>query len=436
MLDEIVSNPELEKYFLTFDTGQVLFYEGDDSKDLYILVSGEVDIIKGNKKIAEITERGSLFGEMSYLLREKRTATVKARGDVKTIRIPEQEITAFFRKFPEVAPEITRLLAKRLDEATCVIYGLNEFCDQLPDAVILTDRGGKILSWNKAAEKLYGRDEREMRYQSVEEIYEEPEVYKGFISEVQSRYSVSEKVLKIKHPQKGIRFISTSMTLLYDSHHNLQCVLSLGRDVTAVENLERRYRRVRTWLFPSLIFSGLLAIALFFGYPYFTESYLPTDIKKHELRNQLAKDYLLLRSLLADHFDDDDPSKTTQIMKDFFTIQEDDTLPYTGVVLLDKDRKVFNACSKKMGREASVMVGSSYGGITFQGSEDSIHKVLSLYRLDKDHPMGQKGIEIAFEMSKDNGFLGWLVFQMDMGVLEKRYGLGEEDLKRFKFKRP
>ncbi|MFH1350063.1 MAG: cyclic nucleotide-binding domain-containing protein [Pseudomonadota bacterium] len=435
MLEEIINNQDLGGYLLAFQTGEIIFYEGDDSRDLYILVSGEVDILKGDKKIAEIVEKGALFGEMSFLLGGKRTATVKARGDVKTIRIPEQEVNSFFVKFPNLAPEITRLLAKRLDEATCIVYGLNEFCDQLPDAVILTDRVGKILSWNKAAEKLYGRQEYQMRYKSVEEIYEQPGIYREFVNEVLSKYSVSEKVLRVIHPQKGTRFISTSTTMLYDGHHNLQCVLSLGRDVTAVESLERRYRRVRNWLFPALIFSAILAVALFFGYPYFTERYMPTDIKKQELRNQMAKDYLLLKSLLADYFEEGYQSKTTKVMEDFFNLQETHALPYKGLVLVDKDRKVFNAYSKKMGKEDAGIVGTSYGGITFQGRADSLHKVLSLYRMDKEHPMGQKGIEVAFEMSSDNHFLGWLVFQMDTDMIEKSYGLNGEGLIKFHFKR-
>ncbi|MEA2038992.1 MAG: hypothetical protein U9N82_04075, partial [Thermodesulfobacteriota bacterium] len=44
-------------YLVTFKTGQTILLEGDDSQDLYILVSGEVDVIKGHKKITEISGR-------------------------------------------------------------------------------------------------------------------------------------------------------------------------------------------------------------------------------------------------------------------------------------------------------------------------------------------------------------------------------------------
>ena len=103
MLDEIINNPDLDKYVIEFEAGHIVFLEGDDSQDLYILISGQVDVIKGTKKITEIYEAGALFGEMSFLLEAGRTATVKAKSDVKAICIPKEEVTTFLNKFPKVA---------------------------------------------------------------------------------------------------------------------------------------------------------------------------------------------------------------------------------------------------------------------------------------------------------------------------------------------
>ncbi len=436
MLDEIIKNQDLGRYLTTYETGQIIFLEGDESQDLYILVSGQLDILKGNIKITEINEIGTLFGEMSFLLGAKRTATVKAKNDVKTIRIPKEGVTTFLDEHPQVAREITKILAQRLDETSQIVYGLKEFCNQLPDAVILTNREGKVLTWNSVAEKIYGREGNQMRHISIEEIYEEPQAYNNFLEEVQSRYSVREKILKIRHPEKGTRYISTSTTVLYDGHHNFQGVLSLGRDVTAVKNLERRYRRAWYWIIPSIILIGLLTSAIFLGLPFVSKESQPKDIKKLELRDQLGKDYLLLKSLLADHFEAGDRSKTNQLMKDFFNIQESSKMPYIGLALLGKDKKIFDAYSMKGGTDIEKMVGSSYAGIEFKGSESSLHRVLTLYRVDKDHPMGHKGTEIAFELMTDNQFLGWLIFQMNMELLGRKYEMDEKDLERFQFKKP
>ncbi|MBW1804302.1 MAG: cyclic nucleotide-binding domain-containing protein [Deltaproteobacteria bacterium] len=434
MLEEIINNPALEKYIANYDTGQILFIEGDDSQDLYILVSGHLDILKGSKRINHIAEEGELFGEMSFLLGARRSGTARAMSDLKVIRIPKEQINHFLHEFPDMARNISRVLAQRLAETSQIVYGLEEFCDQIPDAVILTDQDCKILMLNNSAEKLYGRDWHEMRHKSVLEIYEEPDVYQQFLKEVESRQAVREKTLKINHPEKETCFISTSTTLLYDAQHNCQGVLSLGRDVTAVKNLEKKYRRTRNWLIPVIFLLILCGAALFFGYPYFSKGVHTVDIQKQSLRNQMAKDYLMLKSLIVDHIPSKDSSQINKVMRDFLNIQKTSAPPYHGLVLLDKEKKVITAHSLK--DDFQKMIGSSYAGIEFKGDDDSMHRVLILYRPTKTNPMGQRGIEVAFEIHKAGQLLGWIVFPMDMDILGQEYEIEETDLRKFQFDKP
>ena len=436
MLDEILNNPDLTKYHTVFKPGQIIFLEGDDSQDLYILVSGRIDIFKGDKKIRQLTQRGSLFGEVSFFLGSSRTASVKAQNDVTVVRIPKEKINHFLAEFPNAAREITTHLAKWLDKTSQILHGLEEFCDQLPDAVITTDREGKILAWNSAAEKLYGRQWQQMINTNVDELYEDPQSYRNFLKDAQSKYSVKEKSFKIRHPQKGIRFISTNMTVLYDGHHNFTGVLSLGRDVTKVIQMERKYKRIGYWFFSVLLLLAFLSAAIFIGHPYFSKSHQTTNFRKQELRNNLAKDYLLLQSLLIEHIESGDRKKTSLILKNFFKIYDSAVLPYTGVVLLDKDRKVVDAYSINSHADLNATLGSSYAAIEFRGSETSGHKVLTLYRKDKNHPMGKKGVEIAFELHQKDAIWGWLVFQMDMDVLKENHGIDTEGLEELQFEKP
>jgi PAS domain S-box-containing protein len=436
MLDEILKNPNLAEYHTAFKTGQIIFLEGDDSQDLYILVSGRVEIFKGDKKIRELTQRGSLFGEVSFFLGGSRSASVKAKHDVQVVRIPKEDISRFLGEFPDAARALTKHLAQWLEETSQILHGLKEFCDQLPDAVISTDKEGKILAWNSAAEKLYGRDWQQMRGMSVDKIYQDPKAYKEFLKAVQSNYSIREKTFKITHPQKGTRFISTSMTVLYDGHHNFQGVLSQGRDVTKVKKLERKYKRIGYWLIPSFLLLGVLTVTLFFGYPYFSKGYQTEVLRKQELRNLLAKDYFLLQSLLSEHLESGNRLKTRMIMKNFFKIHNSTIVPYIGLVVLDKDKRVFDAYSNLPDTDVAGMLGSSYAAIDFTGSETSLHKVLTLYRTDKNHPMGKKGIEIAFELLRGDERLGWLVFQPDMDLLKKIHGVDVEDLRALQFDKP
>ena len=434
MLDSVIQNEKLNKYVTSFEKGKVIFLEGDDTQDLFILVSGHIDIFKGKNKIVEITEKGSLFGEMSFLLGTQRTATVKATNDVKTIRIPKQEIATFLNEFPDVAREITTVLAQRLDKTNQVLYGLKEFSDQLPDAVIATDKAGKIITWNSAAEKLYGRTWDQMCNKSVEKIYEQPKIYQKFLKEVKKKHSVKEKILRIIHPKKGTRFVSTSTTLLYDDNKKFHGILSLGRDVTSVTNLEKRRRRTRHRQFNSLIICLFLAGSAFLGHSYFSKNPLAIAIENQELKNQLSKDFLFLKSTLSNYFEAKNISKTHPTINHFFKTQSAAKTPYSGLVLLDRNKIVFDACSFNNKTDVSNMLGSSYAGIAFQGNDASMHKALFLYRADKEYPMGRKSVEMAFKIKKEDRLLGWLIFQMDMDRLKKTYDIDEGNLKQFYFK--
>ncbi len=437
MLEKIINNPELLKYMVSFEVGQIIFTEGDDSEDLFILISGELEILKGNKKISEINKPGELFGEMSVLLGGKRTATVKVVKDVKALKILKADIANFLDSSPEIARDITFMLARRLDETSQILYGLKEFCDQLPDAVTVTNKDGKILTWNSVAEKMYGRSWDDMHYKPIEDIYEEPEEYNGYRDDLTSRYSVREKVLRIKHPEKGIRYIATSTTVLYDGHHNYQGLLSIGRDVTRFREMEQHYHRVRKKIIPLVLALIIFLPMVFFSYKFLSTNRTDFTISaKKEFKNDLGKDFFLLKSLLKNHFKSKDGIKTHDILKEFALVQEVSDIPYTGIVLLNKDLTVFDALDiKGENPEDSQIIGSSYSGIEFKGSDRSLHKVLTLYRADKNHPMGKKGLELAFECSSDNIPEGWIVFQLDPEELAEKYGINEDDLLGFRFER-
>ncbi len=433
MLESVLNNAKLDKYGVAYETGQSVFLEGDDSQDLYILVEGKASIIKGTKRIAEISDKGSVFGEMSFLLGENRTATVQALTDLKVIKIPKEEVSTFLNEFPEVMREFSRYLAKRLDETSQIVYGLREFCDQLPDAVILTDKDGKILSWNRAAERLYGREEGQMRYKAAEEIYENPLEYRQFLEEVVSKNAVTEKTLRVRHPYEGIRHVSTSTTVLYDAQHNFQGVLSLGRDVTQAETVAKRYQRVRRWFVPLFVLLILLGAGLFIGYPYFSKGYHITDTQKQDLKDDVAVSYRLLRSMLFDAFEAGNRKETSDEMKRFFDVQKGVHIPFTGVVLLGEDKRVFDAYSIQPGVDGKAMIGSSYTGIDLGEKGDVPYKALTLYREHKDHPMGIRHTEIAFRLKSNNHAAGWLIFQMDTDLLESKYNVDEDELKKLKF---
>jgi PAS domain S-box-containing protein len=420
----LLKYPGLEKYLISFHAGDILCAEGNESKDLYLLLDGRLEIMKGQKKVAEVVESGAPVGEISFLLEARRTATVRAVSDGRAACIPKDQIEQFLQEFPSLAWKIPRVLAARLDEETQAFQGLSELCDQLPEAVIATGPEGRIMAWNKPAEKLFGANWEQLHNRPAEELYQDAAAYRDLEGSLQATSDSREQTLMITHPGQGTRYVSTTLKAIYDRHAAITGFLALSRDVTDTITLRRNYRRIRTWLLPALAALGLLAVVLFFFYPRAKIA----GIKQQVFTDQIAKDYLVLKSLLADPLPARDEKKIAQLMNDFFRMHGKSPAPYRGILLLTKDKKVFDFYSEKTDTAMKSIAGRTYEGITFRKNSGSNPSIFTVYHVTPGHPMGKKSVELAFELRKAGELTGWVVFQMDMERLQQEFGMNEEML--------
>jgi len=97
---------------LELAAGQVLLRQGERLGCLFLLRSGKVEILKNQAQICVVEERGAVFGELSLLLGCYQNATVRAQSP-STFWVVDNA-GAVIEKFPELALELARLLARRL----------------------------------------------------------------------------------------------------------------------------------------------------------------------------------------------------------------------------------------------------------------------------------------------------------------------------------
>jgi CRP/FNR family cyclic AMP-dependent transcriptional regulator len=86
------------------------------SPQMYVLVSGSVTIERDGVRFARIDTPGAVFGEMSVVLGQAATATVRADSDVTCHVIADPE--AFLTERPGAALAVLRTTAGRLDGMT------------------------------------------------------------------------------------------------------------------------------------------------------------------------------------------------------------------------------------------------------------------------------------------------------------------------------
>jgi CRP/FNR family cyclic AMP-dependent transcriptional regulator len=102
--------------------GTVLIHEGSKTGHLFVLLEGRLEVIKGDSVVAVLTEPGAMLGEMSVLLDQPHTATVRAAVD--SVVYEFDDAAAFLREQPAMALLIARLLAQRLNVANTYLADL------------------------------------------------------------------------------------------------------------------------------------------------------------------------------------------------------------------------------------------------------------------------------------------------------------------------
>lgn len=102
--------------------GTLVIHEGGKTGHLFVLLQGKLEVIKGDSIVAVLTEPGAMLGEMSVLLDQPHTATVRAASDSTIYEF--DDAASFLRDQPAVALLIARLLAQRLNVATTYLADL------------------------------------------------------------------------------------------------------------------------------------------------------------------------------------------------------------------------------------------------------------------------------------------------------------------------
>jgi len=69
-----------------YDRKEDIIVEGELDDCFYIITEGKVTVSKNNKPIRSL-EKGDCFGEMGYLAKTKRTATIRADGQTSLLKI-------------------------------------------------------------------------------------------------------------------------------------------------------------------------------------------------------------------------------------------------------------------------------------------------------------------------------------------------------------
>ncbi|MBF0531040.1 MAG: Flp pilus assembly complex ATPase component TadA, partial [Deltaproteobacteria bacterium] len=125
-LDQVLEKTVLQKeslppYLLNpdemvFENGDTIIREGNSDTTFYKLIQGCLEVIKGNDKIAEISQPNTYFGEMSSLLGGRRTATIRSVGRSIVKVFPGDKLMETLEGYPDIAKQVIFTLVSRLED--------------------------------------------------------------------------------------------------------------------------------------------------------------------------------------------------------------------------------------------------------------------------------------------------------------------------------
>lgn len=106
---------------VAFDAGRVLFNQGDLANAAYIIIEGKAEVIvesEAGPVTVAVLGPNDFFGDIAILCDVPRTASIRARSRLVTLRISKDLFFRMLTDFPKMSLTIMRVIAQRLENTT------------------------------------------------------------------------------------------------------------------------------------------------------------------------------------------------------------------------------------------------------------------------------------------------------------------------------
>ncbi|MFO7598302.1 MAG: cyclic nucleotide-binding domain-containing protein [Candidatus Desulfacyla sp.] len=102
----------------SYEKGDLIVREGERDGRLFIIISGEVSVVKDlggpSEKTLRVLRSDNYFGEMALIDDYVRTASVVANDPTQVLSLDQWNIREEIRRYPAIAIELLQTLGRRL----------------------------------------------------------------------------------------------------------------------------------------------------------------------------------------------------------------------------------------------------------------------------------------------------------------------------------
>lgn len=263
--------------------GEVLFQENTLGDRLYIIVDGEIEIGKRQRREDDTTRlalrrTGDIFGEMSLLEEEPRFASAKAVKDTIVLELSKPDFLRMLGEHPLVGYQIMRILSSRLRQSDLHLVNelrkknrqleeaynnLKSYAEALTDSnqeldqaknfleriistspysIVVTRLDGTISLFNETAEKEYGHRLEEVTGKRVEMLRGGANLLNldQLIEEALQKKGIWQGEI-IARRKDGEHFVAhTIISKVSDHSGRASAILHISKNITYEKNLSRQ----------------------------------------------------------------------------------------------------------------------------------------------------------------------------------------------------
>jgi CRP-like cAMP-binding protein len=114
-------------YQIKLDTGESLIRQGDNDRNVYVLLDGTFDVFvtnsTSNQQHLHTVGKGAIFGDMAFFTGQPRSATIIAASRSTCYILKASDLRYLMYKYPIIAIEMGTALAHKLQETTTLVQG-------------------------------------------------------------------------------------------------------------------------------------------------------------------------------------------------------------------------------------------------------------------------------------------------------------------------
>ena len=115
-----------------YQDGELIVRQGEQGNCMYVLQKGEVEVLlrDGDKELClAVLGEGDFFGEMGLFEQEVRSASVRARGDVRALTVDKKTFLRKVHEDPSLAFNMLQRMSHRVRELNAALIRLGTIPD-------------------------------------------------------------------------------------------------------------------------------------------------------------------------------------------------------------------------------------------------------------------------------------------------------------------